>query len=422
MLKYVIIIFLFALPILTAQNLSLEECFKLAKDNYPTKKQAVFYREIGEEKKKSLSVGYYPELLLLGQAQYQSDVTKVELNIPIPNIKIPQIPVPSKDQYKIGININQLIWDGGIISNQKEIETAQTEMNVKNVEVDLYGLKQRVNDAFFAVLVFQFKIKSLEESKKDLIGKLNTVNVRVENGVVLQSNSLILQAEILKLEQSIDDLKASKSTFQQILEELIHQKINASTALETPVQEIKQTAGKRPEYEVFSQTMQNLEKTKDLADSRNYPKFSAYLQAMYDKPGLNMFDNTFQPFWIAGLRGTWNIWNWNVTDNDKQILEKQKAIVGTQMEAFTENLKIASHKFLNDVDRLNAIIDKDAQIIKLREKIMEQVSNQLDNGAITATEFLTEFTQLLMAKLNLESHKIELQQAKVNYNTLMGFE
>ncbi len=424
-MKKFITIFLFTVTsVLFAENLTLETCYKLSKENYPTIKQLKNYQIIAQLRVSNLNTAYYPEIQLVGQAQYQSDVTKVELNFPtiIPGFKMPTLPEQKKDQYKIGFNINQLIWDGGIVSNQKDLELAQAELNKQNVETDLFSLKQRVNDAFFTTLLLQKKIKILEESKNDLTERLKTIKVKVDAGAILSTNASIISAEILKLEQNISELSASSQTMLQVLGELINKNLNDEITLEMPAISIENGKSKRPEFETFRLSKENLERTKSLVDSKNNPKFSAFVQAMYGRPGLNMFDNTFQPFYVAGLKASWNVWNWNTANRETQILDQQKEILTSQEEAFSKNLNIAGHKYLNDIERLMSAIDKDKQIIELRESIVSQVSNQLDNGAITSTEYISEFTQKSIAKLNLETHKIEMEQAKAAYYTLLGLE
>jgi len=406
-------------------TLQLSDCWESAKNNYPSRHQLDYYSKITRLKVDNLNAAYYPELSLLGQAQYQSDVTKVELNIQSPLFKIPQVPVPPKDQYKVGISLNQIIWDGGVISAQKDIENIQGAVSLQNVEVELYSLKQRVNEAYFGILTLQQRMKSLEVSKSDLSEKLKTIRVRVGSGNVLQSNADILEAELLKLNQSTEELKSAKTTLLQTLGELLDRKLGNDITLDVPTvgKDVLNTdLSNRPEYKSFSLLKSQVEETQNLVDSKYMPKFSLYAQGMYAKPGLNMFDPDWAPYYIAGVQAKWNIWNWGSNSRENEILSVQKDIIASQEETFTKNLNIVVAKYQNDIERIQKLMEADNQIIILRKRITQVAETQMDNGTITATEYLTEFNAHYLAILNFELHKLELLQAKVNYLTQAGGE
>lgn len=419
-MRLVIFLLILIQSLVFAEDLTLESCYKLARENYPTLKQLKTYEEISSLKQSNLSAGYYPDLQLIGQAQYQSDVTKIQLNIP--NIKIPTMPEPAKDQYKIGLNINQSIWDGGMISSQKDFDIVQTELNKQNVEIDLYSLKQKINELFFGAIILQNRLQILNDSKKDLVERFNQIKIKAESGAVLESNANVLEAEIYKIDQNARELQTNRKSMLDVLGIMTGKLFEESTVLVLPEKAPKTNFANRPETRAFGLSRDNLEKSKDLIDSKYNPKFSAFLQAMYGRPGFNLFDNDFQAFYLAGIRASWNFWNWNTSSREKQIIEANKTIVNSQEAAFNRNILIASRKYLNEIERLNEIILADDKIIELREKVVKVSSNQMENGAITASEYLTEFTQLLIAKQNKVIHRIELQQNIVNNLTLLGIE
>ncbi len=421
MRKSGILIFIFMLLFATSSKsriINLDWVQEKAKGNYPNMKQLKLQEQIGALKISNLSSNYYPEITLVGQAQYQSDVTKINLNIPIPGV--PEIPSPSKDQYKIGININQPIWDGGTTSALKSLESAQTKLNRQNIVVDVYSLKSKINDIYFGILNVQSKIKILREALKDISEKHKLLNVKIENGAVLESNGLALEAEMLKLNQNLLDLNTSRQAFVEMLEQWTGEKIAEGDEFEVPQIDISAIKGNRPETDAFQSAKTALEQNKKIIDTKNYPKFSAYLQAMYGKPGLNMFENEFQPYAVAGIRMSWLIWNWNNSPREKEIMQLQKEIVSTQEESFNRGISVQKVRLLADIEKQNETIANDTKIIELRERILKTYSLQLENGVITSSEYLTEFTSLIQAKLNMEAHIIETEQAKSNLKVLLG--
>ncbi|MBI5326343.1 MAG: TolC family protein [Ignavibacteriae bacterium] len=417
-LSYIIIIFILAVQILPAEKVTLSECYKSVIKYYPAAKQLEYQKTISDLKIRNLNSKYYPDMNLIGQATYQSDVTKLDF----PNL-IFKFPEQYKDQYKIGINVDQLIWDGGIISNSKDVEYVQSAASLKKIESDLYNLKQKINEIYFSILILKIKINQLEITKNDLTEKLNTIKVRINNGILLQSNADILEAEILKLQQTEDDLTTNVSNMIGTLNILTNSSYSTDDEFEIPEitnNQYSDSSKLRLEYEMFELNRKSLDAVQGLNDAKLYPKISIFGQGMYGRPGFNIFEPDFQTFYIVGIKASWNIWNWNTGERDNEILKIQKDILTSQEDQFSLNLSIAIHSQINDIDKLGRTIEKDKQIIDLRQKIVAQASSQFDNGVITAIEYVSEVNSKSIAEQSLEIHKIELIQAKINYLTLIG--
>lgn len=421
-MKKFIILFLLTAVNLHAQ-LTLEKCRQMAEDNYPLKKQIPLREEITRLKTDNIGAKYLPEFNIFASAQYQSDVTKIDLDMELPGGISPSFPEMPHDQYQAGISITQLIWDGGIISGKRELEFAKGATDVQSVRVELYSLKEKVNRAYFSILVIEENLKSLGLVKKTIEAKLNRARSGVENGVVLESSAQILEAELLNLAQKAEELEAAKASAMQTLGELTGQKIDGGKKLALPDYSeplpLKDYSG-RPEYVLFSKSKKNLEAAKDLQKSIYMPKISAFFQGFYGKPGLDMFSDEFRPFYVVGVQASWTVYNWGVTRRETQALEIQKNIIDTQKGAFTKNLSIAEKQYLNDIKKYEKMLGRDRDIISLRESILKKVSSQLDNGVITSTEYLTELNKKAKAELDLELHKIQKIYAETGYLTLTG--
>lgn len=413
---FITLLFFAASVAFAAENVTLQDCYNKSEAQWPLRKQSALLKKQSDLKIQNINSEYLPEMSVFGSAQYQSDVTKI--TIPFPGISIPEMP---KDQYKIGLNVNQLIWDGGISSVRNELETLQAEINSANVEVELYKIKEQVNKAFFSILIIKENIKSIELLESDLQERLSSISSAVRNGVMLQSNYDIIKAELLKARQQKDELTSMFAISLDALNELTGLALDSSSIFVIPsADKFITNENMRKEFSVFKLTRESLEESKKLSESKLKPMFSAFMQGAYAKPGLNMFDEEFKPYWLAGVKASWNIWNWGISDRESQVAEIQKQIVDSQEETFSKSLNLAKIQYIREIEKLEKQLSSDKEIVELRRSIALSQKSRLDNGTTTATEYVTEQNSFRRAELALSIRNIEIIKAKINLSTLMG--
>jgi outer membrane protein TolC len=400
---------------LWAQNtdsLNLDDCQKQARENYPLLKQKNLLSDAADLRIRNFNKNWYPQLFLNAQATYQSDVTQI--SIPIPNLQMPEM---DKDMYKITLDVNQTIYDGSATSWQKSIERLSLKADEQSVEVEMNKIRERINQIYFNILLFQENEKLILNMQDEIRSKLHKVEAAVKNEAMLQNNADILQAEILKTDQQLIEIRAGKEGAVKMLGEYLNKEIPVSTGFKTPATVAVITGGSniRPEMQWYDLQIDKLEATKKLSTSKILPRLSFFGQAGYGRPGLNMLDSEFNDWYMAGLKLSWNIWNWNLSTNERKIVEVQKNILLTQKETFDKNVSVAVQKDLVDIQKYDELIAKDKDIVALREKIAENFSFQFDNGIVTATEYTTELNNTAQAKLNMQLHKIQQQMAVASY-------
>jgi len=417
MKKIFFIILSIANSYLNAQNIDIQLCYQKAAKNFPLIKQKEMVNNVGELKIKNLNSNYLPQINLNAQATYQSDVTKMSLNIP--GIKIPE---NSKDQYKATLDINQLIWDGGSISGQRKVENINIQSDQQNLETEIYKLKERVNQLYFNILMLKGNNELLEISKKDISLKLQKIESGVKNGVINESNSDNLKAEIIKIDQKIIEIKSVEKANIEMLNELTGMEISDNSVFTSPEIAVNSTIFEniRPELKSFEINKNKLSATQNVLSSKLMPKIYGFGQLGYGRPGLNMLSNDFQSFYIVGAKLSWNIWNWNQTKTDKKILDIQKDIISNNKEVYQKNMKMSYQRDIAEIDKFTELILKDLEIINLKTKIAKNSSSQFDNGYITSNDYLNDVNAETMAKINYEIHKIQLVKAKFDYMVNLG--
>ena len=415
------IILLFFIPILvvhaySADTLYLDDCYKEAIDNYPLTKGKDLLGSANELRIKNLQTNYLPQINLNGQATYQSDVVKLPINIP--NLSIPELP---KDQYKVSVDVNQIIYDGGITNSQKKLEEASLATDVQQIEVELYKIKERINQVYFTILLLQENERVLNLKRNELKDRLKVMESRVKNGVLTQSYVDILQAELLKVEQQMIEINIGKSTAFDILGEFMNKELSESLTLQLPKMQITiDNSINRPEYTLFDLQMNKIDASSKLLSTKRNPRLYGFGQFGYGRPGLNMLSDEFDSFYIVGAKFNWNLWDWNQNKKERQILSLQKDIINTHKETLGKNINISLKNEEATIQKLEEIIEKDYEIIALRSKITKASASQLENGVITSTDYITNLNTEIQAKINLESRKIQLVQSQINYLTIKG--
>lgn len=415
MKNFLKIVLLFFITISNAQQkLTIEECYALVDKNYPLAKQNELLQQKANYETEALNKAKLPTIGLNAQATYQSAVT--QLPISLPNVTINPL---NKDQYRATVDVNQLLYNGGMIDANVQLKEVQTKVQQQQVAVNLYPLKSKVNYYFMSVLLLQDQ-KELLLSKKNQIGeKIKEVKTAVKYGALLPSSEQTLEAELLKIDQQLIENDFQHIENIQNLASLTSTSISNNVELTRPIVD-NNKKGNRPELALFDLQQQQIDQSKTIISKSNLPKLNAFGQAGYGNPGLNMLENSFQSFYMVGLKMNWNVFDWNKTKAEKQALDVAKEVVNSEKETFELNYSMQVKEIETQINKIEKIIEIDENSITLREKILKVSDSQLKNGVITTSDYLVELTQLYDAKTNQKVHHTQLELAKVNYQIIKG--
>lgn len=410
----IILIILTTFPSVAQQSITLDACYSFVFQNYPLAKQSQLFEAQHKLDTDIIFNAKLPQFSLDALATYQSDVTE----IPIQNSNIEGL---NKDQYRATLSVNQLIYNGGATAAALNVKTAQIRTKQKQVDVDLYQLKQKINQLYFSILLAQEAIVLLEAKQAQLQAKLGEVQSGIKYGVNLPSSDKVIEAELLKLNQQSREVKTNKASLIETLSSIIGQSLDRLTIFQNPlVKTPLKTALNRPELELFQLKKEEIESNEALIAKQNSPNLLGFATGGYGNPGLNMLDNSFQTFYTVGIKLNWNVCDWNSNKKKRQSLAINKDIVDTETETFTLKTNIELHKQLKEIDKIEGSIISDLEIINLRKDVLQSAESQLKNGVITASAYITELTNLYEDENTLVTHKIQLQLAKANYNVING--
>jgi len=398
------------------QQLSLTTAWELVQKNYPAVKQKDLVRQTAGISVENLQKGFLPQFSISGQATYQSDVTSVPISIPGFSIE-----APNKDQYKLVADVNQLIYDGGLTREQKTLQQLNAKVEDQKVEVELYKVKERINQLFLSILYLDEQLKQVELVKKDIETGIKKVEAQVQNGVAFKSNLNMLKAELLKTGQRTVEISTSRKGLVAALSLFLGLELNEQVQLEQPVSMLVADHNiDRPELKLYSEQENLISQQDKLIQAKNQPKASLFAQAGYGRPGLNMLKNEFAFYSIGGLRFNWSLGGLYTKKKEKEQVLVNKKIVEVQKETFLLNTNAQLKQHQAEIDKLQQLISSDEEIIALRKTVTEAAKAQLENGVITANDFLKEVNAEDMARQSLITHRVQLLQSQINYQTILG--
>ena len=398
-----------------SKTVTIEDCYKLSRQNYPLVKQKELIATSKEYSIGNASKGYLPQFRINGQATYQSDVT--EIPIKIPNTTIPTI---SNDQYKIYTEVDQTIFDGGVIKMQKQSIEANAAVEDQKLEVDLYNLKERINQLFFGILLVDEQDTLTEIQKKDIRNGITTTKAAIANGTALKSSSDELQAELLKVNQHSIELKATRKAYIEMLSQFINKPLDENSVLEKPAQISAGQNITRPELLLFDIQKKMVDVQDKLITVKNKPKVGLFLEAGYGRPALNFLKNDFEGYYVGGIRINWSLSGFYTYKKDKALLENNRKSIDVQKETFLFNTTNTLQQQKEEILKLQELIQSDEEIIALRNRVKNTAMAQLEYGVINSSDYLREVNAEAGAKQSQLLHQMQLLMAQYDQKITSG--
>ena len=396
---------------------TLEECQQAAEKNYPLIKQYGLIAKTTQLTVKNIQKGWLPQVTASAQATYQSAVTDwpesmqtmyQQMGLNMKGLR--------KDQYKIGVDLQQTIYDGGAISSQRNI--AQQEGNVQEAqtETNLYQVRRRVNEMYFSLLLLNEQIQLNEDVKALLQSSEKKLSAMVKGGTAAASDLDNVRAERLSVEQQNENLKQQKLMLQRMLSVFCGLEVN-NTQKPAPVQ-IASSVNNRPEMRLYNSQLELTEAKEKALDTQLRPKLGLFAQGFYGYPGLNMFEDMMNRKWslngIVGVKLSWNVSAFYTHKNDKAKLNAQREMIENAREVFLFNNKLEEKQQSENISRYQTMMKSDDEIIVLRTNVRKAAESKLAHGIIDVISLLREINNENAAKTQQSIH--ELDMLKEMYN------
>ncbi|HVZ98208.1 MAG TPA: TolC family protein [Chitinophagaceae bacterium] len=397
------------------KSLTINQAYDLARKNYPLTEQLGLIARSAEFTVANAAKGYLPVFSVNGQATYQSAVTSFPFSIP--GFTAPEY---SRDQYRFYTEADQLIYDGGVIKNEKETAEATRAVQQQSVEVELYALYDRVNQLFFGALLADEELKENDLLKMDIRNGINKAKALVANGVAYRSSVDELSAQLMQAEQARVELASVKTAFLNMLGYFLNEPVNDSTVLVKPDEPELSDEVTRPELLQFDYQQKIYDLQGKLLNVQLRPHISFFVQGGYARPGLNMLSNNFEWYYLGGLRFNWNLGSLYTLKNQRSLLDINRQTLQLQKETFLFNTTLVMKQQSADVNKYRRLIMQDDSIIDLRESVKKASYAQLENGVLSAHDYITEVNAEDQARQSKITHEVQLLQSKYSYKNTVG--
>lgn len=398
------------------ESLTLESIVEKANSNYPLIKQKGYLEQNRNFNLAALNRAYLPQISINGQATYQSDVTEIPIKLNIPGFSIDPL---SNDQYKVVADVNQILFDGGKIHQQKNLTRANEKVEQEKVNAEMQKMREKVRQLYLGVLMMDEQLKQVNLIENDLQNGINKMQSALKNGTALRSHLAVLQAEQHKNNQRETELNSTRNTLLKTISLFTGTLLDDKSKFVTPLSTIQVQESysiSRPELKVFEAQEKFTDTQKKLLGVKSLPRLSLFGQGGYGNPGLNMLLNEFDWFYIAGARLQWNLGELYSLSAERKSNAISKSSIQVQKEIFLLNASITAEQYRNDINKYKQLILEDIEIVSLRNEIMKASKAQLDNGVITSSDYIREMNAADLARQNLLLHQLQLIQTELDYN------
>ena len=395
-----------------AQAQTLEDCLQSAERNYPLIQQYGLIEKTTELTVANIQKGWLPQVTASARATLQSDVTAFPdqmqsmyqtMGINMEGLK--------RDQYRVGIDIQQTVFDGGAIKSQKEIARQQGEVQAAQNEVNLYNVRKRVNEMYFGLLLLDEQIQLNKDLQEMLSANEKKLSSMLKGGTAAESDFLNVKAERLKAVQQATGLKAQRSALRRMLSAFcgmeVKEAVKPTNSVQYPI-----INNSRPELKAIDAQLRLADAQEKALDAALKPRLGVFAQGYYGYPGYNMFEDMMRRrFSLNGMIGasvTWNIGALYTRKNDKAKLNVQRSMFNVQRETFLLNNHLEQIQHNENIERYKKLMADDEEIITLLSSIRKAAESKLSHGIIDVNDLVKEINNENAAKVNGRIHEIEM--------------
>ena len=419
-MKRLLIIALAWLPLFTSGQ-TLEECQRAAERNYPLIAQHDLIARTTDLTVANIQKGWLPQVSATAQATYQSAVTSWpdEMQAALGQMGLDMKGL-AKDQYRVGLDVQQTVFDGGTISAQKRVAREQGSMQQAQLDVSLYSVRQRVNEMYFALLLLEDQMRLNQDLQNQLSASEKKLSSMVKHGTAAECDLNNVTAERLNVVQQMTTLESQHRVLMGMLGTFCGLEVTHVTKPQVPEAAMDNN---RPELKLIDSQLRLADAQEKALDAALMPRLGVFAQGYYGYPGYNLFKDMTGRQWswnaMVGARLTWNIGALYTRHNDKAKLQLQRETARNQREVFLFNNRLEQMQHQEAIDRYRSLMSQDEEIIALRQQVRKAAESKLSHGIIDVNDLVRDINSENAARVQQSIHEIEMlkQMYDLKYTT-----
>lgn len=413
---YLLLVLSLFVSVQMSAQVTLEECIALAEENYPIISKYDLLEQTKEVNLSNINKGWLPQINVYGQGTVQNDTPSLPESLTnIINQTGTNIAGLNEWQYRIGADISQNIWDGGTSKVHRKIERAEDAERQAAIDVQLYAVRERVEDLYFGILLMDAQIEQVKNMQLLLQSNLDKLRIMQSNGTAMQSDVDMVEAEYLGTVQQLTQAESASQSYRNVLGLFMGKSIVGQKLVKPEAFIPQDLMPSRPELKYFEKQLQTNEARNASITANMMPKIGLFAQLYYGYTGFDYFENMMNrnPSFniLAGVKLSWNIGALYNKKNDRMKLKLSSDNINIERDIFLFNINLQSRSQLDHIDELKAVIKNNDRIVELRTNVRKAAESQLDNGVIDATALLTKLTDEKQARLTAAYHEIQLLQS-----------
>lgn len=413
---YLLMVLSLFVSVQMSAQVTLEECIALAEENYPIISKYDLLEQTKEVNLSNINKGWLPQINVYGQGTVQNDTPSLPESLTnIINQTGTNIVGLNEWQYRIGADISQNIWDGGTSKVHRKIERAEDAERQAAIDVQLYAVRERVEDLYFGILLMEAQIEQVKNMQLLLQSNLDKLRIMQSNGTAMQSDVDMVEAEYLGTVQQLTQAESASQSYRNVLGLFMGKSIVGQKLVKPEAFIPQDLMPSRPELKYFEKQLQTNEARNASITANMMPKIGLFAQLYYGYTGFDYFENMMNrnPSFniLAGVKLSWNIGALYNKKNDRMKLKLSSDNINVERDIFLFNINLQSRSQLDHIDELKAVIKNNDRIVELRTNVRKAAESQLDNGVIDATALLTKLTDEKQARLTAAYHEIQLLQS-----------
>lgn len=407
------LLFIFITLPLAVYGQTLQECQQAAERNYPLIQQYGLTEKTTQLTVENIGKAWLPQVTATAQATYQSDVTAwpeqmqavyQQMGLNMKGLR--------KDQYRVGIDVSQTVYDGGAIRSQKDIARMQGEVEQAQTEVTMYQVRRRVNEMYFALLLADEQIRLNADLEKTLAGSEEKLSAMFHRGTASESDYLSVKAERLKVAQQGEDLKARRKSLAMMLSTFCGIEVRNPSKPAAITRTTTSTLTSRPELKVIEARLRLADVQEESLDAALKPRLGVFAQGYYGYPGYNLFEDMMHHRWswngMVGARLSWNIGALYTRKNDKAKIQLMRDMAENSRDVFMYNNTLEQIQQNENIDRYRRMMQADDEIVSLRTLVRQAAESKLSHGIIDVNDLLKEINAENSAQTQRTIHEIQM--------------